>query len=68
MIAIHTTYDESLANIIKMELEKQGIQVVLLKQDVGGVRPSLGFVNPIQIQVPENMLETSMNLIKDLIA
>jgi hypothetical protein len=66
MIKIFETFDSVQADILKTELEASGVMTHLLTPDVGGLRPSLSFVEPIRIMVPEDQHDKAMQLIKEL--
>lgn len=49
MVNVFETFDVVQADILKRELEQAGVMVNILTSDIGGVRPSLSFVEPIRV-------------------
>jgi hypothetical protein len=66
MIKVFETFDLVQADILKTQLEDVGVMANILTSDIGGVRPSLSFVEPIRIMVHEHQLAEAVKVIKDL--
>jgi hypothetical protein len=66
MKKIFETFDIVQADILKTQLEEADIIANVLTSDIGGLRPSLSFVEPIRIMVPEHQLAEAMKIIKEL--
>lgn len=66
MIAVFETFDPIQADIVKTHLEQSGIPAHIQSSDVGGMRPSLAFVSPFKILVPERQIEEARKIIQDL--
>lgn len=51
IIRLYKTYDEFVANLVKAQLEGEGIPCILKRDDAGGMLPHLTALNGIEIMV-----------------
>jgi hypothetical protein len=66
MVTLFETYDPIKADIVKTQLEELGIKAYVYTADMEGMRPSLAFVTPIRVYVPEPQLDEAQRVLKDL--
>ncbi|WP_176736699.1 putative signal transducing protein [Oligoflexus tunisiensis] len=66
MITLFETFDVIQADILRAQLEELGIKAHVYSADLHGLSPSLAFVTPIKVLVPEPQLVEAQRVLKDL--